>query len=92
MVRNLFSIFDPTTEINNLPLNRTRTVIGLLLIPTTVIMTREKSGLVAVPRAVPVEHDGLSVFCTGPPLIREPSDAKPSHKQDVSYHVKYLKL
>jgi hypothetical protein len=92
VVRNLFSIFDPTTEINDLPLNGTRTAIGLLLIPTTVIMTRQKSGLVAVPRAVPVEHDELSVFCAVPSSIRGQSYAKPSHKQDVSYHVKYLKL
>nr|QZK21510.1 ATP synthase F0 subunit 6 [Amitermes sp. ANIC 0599] len=33
---NLFSIFDPTTEINNLPLNWTSTTIGLLLIPTSI--------------------------------------------------------
>nr|WHM51684.1 ATP synthase F0 subunit 6 [Orthognathotermes sp. n.] len=33
---NLFSIFDPTTGINNLPLNWTSTAIGLLLIPTSV--------------------------------------------------------
>ena len=48
-------------------------------------MTREKSGLVAVPHAVPVEHDVLSVDCAGPSLIREPS-----HTQDVSSYVKYL--
>jgi hypothetical protein len=36
MIRNLFSIFDPTTEINSLPLNWTRTAIGLLLIPTRI--------------------------------------------------------
>nr|URH16960.1 ATP synthase F0 subunit 6 [Verrucositermes tuberosus] len=32
---NLFSIFDPTTEINNLSLNWSSTAIGLLLIPTS---------------------------------------------------------
>nr|QXT44314.1 ATP synthase F0 subunit 6 [Astalotermes sp. A JRA-2021a] len=32
---NLFSIFDPTTEISGLPLNWTSTVVGLLLIPTS---------------------------------------------------------
>nr|URH16727.1 ATP synthase F0 subunit 6 [Dentispicotermes sp. n. 2 SH-2021a] len=33
---NLFSIFDPTTEISNIPLNWTSTAIGLLLIPTSI--------------------------------------------------------
>nr|QXI86621.1 ATP synthase F0 subunit 6 [Astalotermes sp. E JRA-2021a] len=33
---NLFSIFDPTTEISSLPLNWTSTAIGLLLIPTSI--------------------------------------------------------
>nr|YP_009351720.1 ATP synthase F0 subunit 6 [Thoracotermes macrothorax]AQP30485.1 ATP synthase F0 subunit 6 [Thoracotermes macrothorax] len=36
MMSNLFSIFDPATEINNLPLNWTSTTIGLLLIPTSI--------------------------------------------------------
>nr|UXD79068.1 ATP synthase F0 subunit 6 [Prorhinotermes inopinatus] len=33
---NLFSTFDPTTEIINLPINWTSTAIGLLLIPTSI--------------------------------------------------------
>jgi F-type H+-transporting ATPase subunit a len=34
VIRNLFSIFDPTTEISNFPLHWTNTAIGLLLIPS----------------------------------------------------------
>jgi hypothetical protein len=34
VIRNLFSNFDSTTEINNLPLISTRATIGLLIIPT----------------------------------------------------------
>ena len=36
VIRNMCSIFDPTTKINNLPLNWTRTAVGLLLIPTRI--------------------------------------------------------
>jgi len=32
VIRNLFSIFDPATEVNNLPFNWISTAIGLLLI------------------------------------------------------------
>jgi F-type H+-transporting ATPase subunit a len=34
MIRNLFSVFDPSTRIYNTPLNWIRTIIGLILIPT----------------------------------------------------------
>jgi F-type H+-transporting ATPase subunit a len=33
MIRNLFSVFDPSTRTINLPLNWTRTFIGLIFIP-----------------------------------------------------------
>lgn len=35
MITNLFSIFDPSTNIFNLPLNWLRIIIGLLIIPRT---------------------------------------------------------
>lgn len=35
MIRNLFSVFDPSTRLNNLSLNWLRTLLGLLLIPST---------------------------------------------------------
>lgn len=43
MIRNLFSIFDPTTEINRLPINWTRTIVGLLLIPTRIWLTPSRN-------------------------------------------------
>ena len=46
MIRNLFSIFDPTTEINNLPLNWTRTTIGLLLIPTRIWLIPSRNRII----------------------------------------------
>lgn len=46
MIRNLFSIFDPTTEINNLPLNWTRTTIGLLLIPTRIWLIPSRNSII----------------------------------------------
>ena len=46
MIRNLFSIFDPTTEINNLPLNWTRTAIGLLLIPTRIWLIPSRNSII----------------------------------------------
>ena len=46
MIRNLFSIFDPTTEINNLPLNWTRTAIGLLLIPTRIWLVPSRNRII----------------------------------------------
>jgi F-type H+-transporting ATPase subunit a len=45
-VINLFSIFDPTTEINNLPLNWTRTTIGLLLIPTRIWLVPSRNNII----------------------------------------------
>nr|YP_009351174.1 ATP synthase F0 subunit 6 [Embiratermes brevinasus]AQP28778.1 ATP synthase F0 subunit 6 [Embiratermes brevinasus] len=42
---NLFSIFDPTTEINNLPLNWTSTTIGLLLIPTSIWLIPSRNSM-----------------------------------------------
>nr|AQP29010.1 ATP synthase F0 subunit 6 [Bulbitermes sp. D TB-2017] len=42
---NLFSIFDPTTEINNLPLNWTSTAIGLLLIPTSIWLIPSRNSM-----------------------------------------------
>nr|AIY62118.1 ATP synthase F0 subunit 6 [Termitogeton planus]URH16610.1 ATP synthase F0 subunit 6 [Termitogeton planus] len=35
MMTNLFSTFDPTTEINNMPINWASTMIGLTLLPTS---------------------------------------------------------
>lgn len=46
MIRNLFSIFDPTTEINNLSLNWTRTSIGLLLIPTRIWLIPSRNRII----------------------------------------------
>nr|YP_009350914.1 ATP synthase F0 subunit 6 [Promirotermes pygmaeus]AQP28122.1 ATP synthase F0 subunit 6 [Promirotermes pygmaeus] len=45
MMSNLFSIFDPTTEINNLPLNWTSTTIGLLLIPTSIWLIPSRNSM-----------------------------------------------
>nr|AQP29580.1 ATP synthase F0 subunit 6 [Odontotermes sp. E TB-2017] len=42
---NLFSIFDPTTEINNLPLNWTSTIIGLMLIPTSMWLIPSRNSM-----------------------------------------------
>nr|URH16467.1 ATP synthase F0 subunit 6 [Nitiditermes sp.] len=42
---NLFSIFDPTTEISNLPLNWTSTIIGLLLIPTSIWLIPSRNSM-----------------------------------------------
>jgi F-type H+-transporting ATPase subunit a len=46
MIRNLFSIFDPTTEISRLPLNWTRTAIGLLLIPTRIWLIPSRNNMI----------------------------------------------
>nr|YP_009351616.1 ATP synthase F0 subunit 6 [Acholotermes chirotus]AQP30157.1 ATP synthase F0 subunit 6 [Acholotermes chirotus]QXT43950.1 ATP synthase F0 subunit 6 [Acholotermes chirotus] len=43
---NLFSIFDPTTEISNIPLNWTSTAIGLLLIPTSIWLIPSRNSMV----------------------------------------------
>nr|YP_009351018.1 ATP synthase F0 subunit 6 [Aciculitermes aciculatus]AQP28367.1 ATP synthase F0 subunit 6 [Aciculitermes aciculatus] len=45
MMSNLFSIFDPTTEINNLPLNWTSTTIGILLIPTSIWLIPSRNSM-----------------------------------------------
>nr|AQP30422.1 ATP synthase F0 subunit 6 [Odontotermes sp. 6 TB-2017] len=45
MMSNLFSIFDPTTEINNMPLNWTSTIIGLMLIPTSVWLIPSRNSM-----------------------------------------------
>nr|QXT44301.1 ATP synthase F0 subunit 6 [Anenteotermes polyscolus] len=42
---NLFSIFDPTTEISSLPLNWTSTAIGLLLIPTSIWLIPSRNSM-----------------------------------------------
>nr|AQP27261.1 ATP synthase F0 subunit 6 [Astalotermes sp. BDIT120] len=42
---NLFSIFDPTTEISSLPLNWTSTAIGLLLIPTSIWLIPSRNNM-----------------------------------------------
>jgi len=46
VIRNLFSIFDPTTEINSLSLNWTRTIIGILLIPTRVWLIPSRNRMI----------------------------------------------
>nr|AQP30602.1 ATP synthase F0 subunit 6 [Odontotermes sp. C TB-2017] len=45
MMSNLFSIFDPTTEISNLPLNWTSTIIGLMLIPTSMWLIPSRNSM-----------------------------------------------
>nr|AIY61975.1 ATP synthase F0 subunit 6 [Anoplotermes group nr. E1 TB-2014] len=45
MMSNLFSIFDPTTEISSLPLNWTSTTIGLLLIPTSIWLIPSRNSM-----------------------------------------------
>nr|AQP28278.1 ATP synthase F0 subunit 6 [Sinocapritermes sp. 1 TB-2017] len=42
---NLFSIFDPTTEISSIPLNWTSTFIGLLLIPTSIWLIPSRNSM-----------------------------------------------
>nr|AQP28739.1 ATP synthase F0 subunit 6 [Anenteotermes cf. polyscolus BDIT101] len=42
---NLFSIFDPTTEISSLPLNWTSTAIGLLLITTSIWLIPSRNSM-----------------------------------------------
>nr|YP_009351278.1 ATP synthase F0 subunit 6 [Polyspathotermes sulcifrons]AQP29114.1 ATP synthase F0 subunit 6 [Polyspathotermes sulcifrons] len=42
---NLFSIFDPATEINNLSLNWMSTAIGILLIPTSVWLIPSRNNM-----------------------------------------------
>nr|YP_009351564.1 ATP synthase F0 subunit 6 [Furculitermes cubitalis]AQP29914.1 ATP synthase F0 subunit 6 [Furculitermes cubitalis] len=45
MMSNLFSIFDPTTEINNIPLNWTSTMMGILLIPTSIWLIPSRNSM-----------------------------------------------
>nr|AIY61559.1 ATP synthase F0 subunit 6 [Sinocapritermes mushae] len=45
MMSNLFSIFDPTTEISSIPLNWTSTFIGLLLIPTSIWLIPSRNSM-----------------------------------------------
>nr|AIY61845.1 ATP synthase F0 subunit 6 [Cephalotermes rectangularis] len=45
MMSNLFSIFDPTTEISSLPLNWTSTAIGLMLIPTSIWLIPSRNSM-----------------------------------------------
>nr|YP_009350615.1 ATP synthase F0 subunit 6 [Labritermes buttelreepeni]AQP27465.1 ATP synthase F0 subunit 6 [Labritermes buttelreepeni] len=42
---NLFSIFDPTTEISNMSLNWSSTTIGLLLIPTSIWLIPSRNSM-----------------------------------------------
>nr|QXT44288.1 ATP synthase F0 subunit 6 [Astalotermes sp. C JRA-2021a] len=42
---NLFSIFDPTTELSSLPLNWTSTAIGLLLLPTSIWLIPSRNSM-----------------------------------------------
>nr|AIY61910.1 ATP synthase F0 subunit 6 [Aderitotermes sp. TB-2014] len=42
---NLFSIFDPTTDISSMPLNWTSTAIGLLLIPTSIWLIPSRNSM-----------------------------------------------
>nr|YP_009351525.1 ATP synthase F0 subunit 6 [Furculitermes longilabius]AQP29825.1 ATP synthase F0 subunit 6 [Furculitermes longilabius] len=45
MMSNLFSIFDPTTEINSIPLNWTSTMMGILLIPTSIWLIPSRNSM-----------------------------------------------
>nr|YP_009350927.1 ATP synthase F0 subunit 6 [Furculitermes soyeri]AQP28135.1 ATP synthase F0 subunit 6 [Furculitermes soyeri] len=45
MMSNLFSIFDPTTEINAIPLNWTSTMMGILLIPTSIWLIPSRNSM-----------------------------------------------
>nr|AQP28070.1 ATP synthase F0 subunit 6 [Macrotermes sp. B TB-2017] len=45
MMSNLFSIFDPTTSIGNMPLNWTSTVIGLMMIPTSIWLIPSRNNM-----------------------------------------------
>jgi len=46
VIRNLFSIFDPTTENNNHPLSWTRTAIEILLIPTRIWLIQSRNNII----------------------------------------------
>jgi F-type H+-transporting ATPase subunit a len=46
MIRNLFSVFDPSTRIHNAPLNWIRTVIGLILLPTRIWLIPSRQYLI----------------------------------------------
>nr|YP_009350745.1 ATP synthase F0 subunit 6 [Ophiotermes mirandus]AQP27684.1 ATP synthase F0 subunit 6 [Ophiotermes mirandus] len=45
MMSNLFSIFDPTTEISNIPLNWTSTMMGVLLVPTSIWLIPSRNSM-----------------------------------------------
>nr|AIY61793.1 ATP synthase F0 subunit 6 [Procubitermes arboricola] len=45
MMSNLFSIFDPTTEISNIPLNWTSTMMGILLVPTSIWLIPSRNSM-----------------------------------------------
>nr|WMY24069.1 ATP synthase F0 subunit 6 [Psammotermes voeltzkowi]WMY24108.1 ATP synthase F0 subunit 6 [Psammotermes voeltzkowi] len=45
MMSNLFSTFDPTTEIHSLPMNWTSTAMGLMLIPTSVWLIPSRNNM-----------------------------------------------
>lgn len=46
MITNLFSTFDPSTNLSNLSLNWTRTIIGLLLIPSLFWLTPSRINII----------------------------------------------
>jgi hypothetical protein len=46
VIRNLFSIFDTTTEISSLPLNWTSTAFGLLLIRTRIWLIPSRNSII----------------------------------------------
>nr|YP_009350849.1 ATP synthase F0 subunit 6 [Ophiotermes grandilabius]AQP27942.1 ATP synthase F0 subunit 6 [Ophiotermes grandilabius] len=45
MMSNLFSIFDPTTEISNIPLNWTSTMMGILLVPASIWLIPSRNSM-----------------------------------------------
>nr|YP_009250757.1 ATP synthase F0 subunit 6 [Rhinotermes hispidus]AMX23110.1 ATP synthase F0 subunit 6 [Rhinotermes hispidus]URH16766.1 ATP synthase F0 subunit 6 [Rhinotermes hispidus] len=45
MMTNLFSIFDPTTSINNISMNWSSTIIGILVIPTTIWLIPSRNNM-----------------------------------------------
>nr|QAX91068.1 ATP synthase F0 subunit 6 [Schedorhinotermes sp. 7 MW-2019] len=45
MMTNLFSIFDPTTEISKIPLNWTSTIMGILVISTSIWLIPSRNSM-----------------------------------------------
>nr|QAX91263.1 ATP synthase F0 subunit 6 [Parrhinotermes sp. A MW-2019] len=45
MMTNLFSIFDPTTEISSIPLNWTSTILGILMIPMSLWLIPSRNNM-----------------------------------------------